>query len=80
MTYSIALLIGFGKLLSKHFIILYESWREIHYFGVPPQTVSEVADIVATVAKMGVKKWIDRVLGEIWQKENILICFKRPKV
>lgn len=36
------------------------------------QIVSEVSDVVAAAAKMGIKvEWIDKVLGEIGTKKNL---------
>lgn len=38
---------------------------------IPPQVLSELAYIVATATRMGVKiEWIDRILGEISTKRE----------
>lgn len=48
--------------------------------NVSPEVLAEVADVAASVAKIGVKvDWLDDALGNFWNKKKHLDLLRRSK-
>lgn len=55
-----------GKTIIKGLFDYTQKLERFTILEVPPQTISEIEDVVAAAAKMSVNiEWVEKILGEI---------------
>lgn len=65
------------KMILEEFFYTMQKLENFNILEVPTQVASEVADVAAATANMGIKvEWIGKVLGVIGTKKNHYALFQ----